>query len=321
MMLVGEPRLQVDALGRSPLARSLCAFHSTSPPATAMACPVIASLPGRHSHSTALATSSGRTRRCCGLRRDQRGARFVRRFAGLAHDVGDRGADHLGIGVARADRVDRDVAARHLQRQRARQSDDAVLGRAVRGDVGVADQARPCWRCSRRARSRAPACRGSPPARTDSAGEIDVEHLLPQRQCRCGRNGALAARPALLIRICDRAELLLGARERAPHRLRVGHVDRRRAAPARCAQLAAWASSASRLAAHQRERRALLRERRGDRRADAAAAARHDGVSCPRRLLADWPRVLDGHLRSALQIALELRLAGEILLRATPCRV
>jgi len=57
-MLVGEPRFELHA----------SRAHITSPPNTRMACPVTASEPGRHSHSTAFATSSGRTSRCCGLR-------------------------------------------------------------------------------------------------------------------------------------------------------------------------------------------------------------------------------------------------------------
>src|SRR6202012_2018698 len=41
--------------------------HSNSPPATTMLCPVTDSLPGRQSHVTAFATSSGWTSRPCGL--------------------------------------------------------------------------------------------------------------------------------------------------------------------------------------------------------------------------------------------------------------
>src|SRR5262249_46298756 len=69
MMIVGEPRLEIHPLGRTRRGTKLLRLHWPSPPATTMACPVTAPAPGRHSQSTALATSSGRTSRCCGFAR------------------------------------------------------------------------------------------------------------------------------------------------------------------------------------------------------------------------------------------------------------
>src|ERR1700761_2740909 len=48
-----------------------CTGHVTSPPETEMDWPVIAAEPGMHSHRAALATSSGATKRCCGLLRNR----------------------------------------------------------------------------------------------------------------------------------------------------------------------------------------------------------------------------------------------------------
>src|ERR1700739_1098127 len=48
-----------------------CTGHVTSPPETEMDWPVIAAEPGMQSHRVALATSSGATKRCCGLLRSR----------------------------------------------------------------------------------------------------------------------------------------------------------------------------------------------------------------------------------------------------------
>src|SRR6478672_6519722 len=57
--------IRVFAYGRSACHSS---SHITSPPAIAIDWPVMEALPGRHSHVTALATSSGSMMRFCGLR-------------------------------------------------------------------------------------------------------------------------------------------------------------------------------------------------------------------------------------------------------------
>src|SRR5882724_8824281 len=53
-----QPQRLVMIIGQAAV-HSHGSAHSNSPPATTMLCPVTDSLPGRHSHATALATSSG----------------------------------------------------------------------------------------------------------------------------------------------------------------------------------------------------------------------------------------------------------------------
>ena len=57
--------------------------------------------------------------------------------AGMLHDLLDRLVHHLGLGVARANRVGGDAGAVKLARDRPRETDDAVFARAVGGDVGA----------------------------------------------------------------------------------------------------------------------------------------------------------------------------------------
>ena len=102
--------------------------------------PLIASEPGWHSHSTALATSSGCTKRCCGLRAKQAfRVPAVRVREVLLRDLLERRVQQFGFGIAGAHRVDGDAFRRDFERERARQTDHAVLRRAIRGDIRVAD--------------------------------------------------------------------------------------------------------------------------------------------------------------------------------------
>ena len=64
------------------------------------------------------------------------------RAAGLGDDAIDAVAHELGIGIARADRVDGDAARAGLDRERAREADERVLGRAIGRDIGIALEAR-----------------------------------------------------------------------------------------------------------------------------------------------------------------------------------
>jgi len=48
----------------------------------------------------------------------------------------------MGLGEARTNGVGGDAAASEFERERSSQTDDAVLGGAICGDIGVAGQAR-----------------------------------------------------------------------------------------------------------------------------------------------------------------------------------
>ena len=115
VVIVAGARLDV---GPEALCAALRAIHQlTSPPATTMLCPVTLSLPGRHSHNTAFATSAGVIRRCCGLcaTRAASASRVV--AAGLLLDVGERLAGQVRVGEARAYGVHGDVARGHFEGQ------------------------------------------------------------------------------------------------------------------------------------------------------------------------------------------------------------
>ena len=82
----------------------------TSPPAIAIAWPLIACGPGAHSQSTAAATSSGRDQPALRVAARQRGARLRPRCARSSPTMlATAAAHHVGIGEARADRVHRDA--------------------------------------------------------------------------------------------------------------------------------------------------------------------------------------------------------------------
>ena len=72
---------------------------------------------------------------------DVGGERVGARAAGLGGDPGDAVAHEVGVGVARADRIDGDAGRAVSSGERAHQADHRVLGRAVGGDIGVALQA------------------------------------------------------------------------------------------------------------------------------------------------------------------------------------
>ena len=240
-----------------------------------MAWPLIACAAGVHSHSTVggdlvRLTSSGPAG--CPLRASARASAAVRPV--LAVMLATDGVQQRRLGEAGADRVDGDAGRRELDRQRARQADDAVLGGAVGRDVGIALQAGgrgdeddpPRRRPPLRVTSRQRRLHGQ-----ERAGQVDVEHALPVRQVESSRAGALSAAPALAMTMsigpcAARAASTIAAQSaslvtsatmaRGLRQVRRHLLQRRRAAPG------------------DRDRRAGFRERRGDRRADAACRRR-----------------------------------------------
>src|SRR5580700_8258337 len=66
-----------------------------------------------------------------GIGARERLPRFLGTAAGDFLDVRDSVPDEVGLGVSGTHGVHRDVALGDLERERARQPDDAVLGRAV----------------------------------------------------------------------------------------------------------------------------------------------------------------------------------------------
>ena len=116
--------------------------------------------------------------------------------------------------------------------------------------------------------------RGQHGARAEKdAGEVHVEHALPQRDV-----GMRERRGLRLARVVDEdvdgADARLNA-SATDSSLRDIDADARDVAP--CARICRAASSSrSAIAAHQRDARAGAQQRLRDRRADAAAAARDD---------------------------------------------
>ena len=114
----------------------------TSPPDTEIACPLIDRDSGKHSHATVAATSSGETRRRWGLRRSSISRASAGERTRGFDDASDRLVDDRRFRVAGTYGIDGDAGSRDFERERARQADDAMLGRAIRGDVRIAGQAR-----------------------------------------------------------------------------------------------------------------------------------------------------------------------------------
>ncbi len=121
--------------------RSESSRAHASPPETEIAWPVTEAAASEQSQRTAAATSSGSMKRPWGLAARSGASASARRAAGLRHDRLDRALQHRRQHVAGADGVDGDAGLRGLERERAGQADDAVLGGAVAGDVGVALEA------------------------------------------------------------------------------------------------------------------------------------------------------------------------------------
>ena len=168
-----------------------------SPPETEMAWPLIAWAAGVHSHSTVSATSSGVMKPTLRIEAREVAARLCARAAGLVGDVGERGFEQRRLREAGAHRIDRDPTWRQLRRQRPGKPDDAMLGRAVGGDIGVAlepggggdeDDAPPgCI---------APLCESGSAAltRQERAGQVDVEHALPVGEVDLARSARFPRR-------------------------------------------------------------------------------------------------------------------------------
>ena len=151
-----------------------------------MAWPVIARDAGEQSHSTVCATSSGVTKRPCGLPRASSARASFCRAAGLGNDVGDGIFEQRRVGEARTDRVHGHRMAREFDAERAHQADDAMLGRAIGRDIGIAfqsgrrrneDDAAALLLRRLRVTSAMRGLHGE-----KRAGEIDVDHALPMRE-------------------------------------------------------------------------------------------------------------------------------------------
>ena len=110
----------------------------TSPPAIGSACPVTDCAPGEASHRGGVGDLLRVDQPALRIVLRQFRARLLRGPAGLRDDGA---TDCATSGVsAKPGQTALTVTPllRELQRQRARQADDAVLGRAIGGDIGVA---------------------------------------------------------------------------------------------------------------------------------------------------------------------------------------
>ena len=122
-------------------------------------------------------------------------ARLLGAAAGLLDDALDRFLQHVGFDEARADRVDGDAGLGGFGGQRPHQADDAVLGRDIGRDIGVALQAGGRGDEDDAAAS---ALRHAGQRRLhgqERAGQVDVERALPVgergpvRRCAAGHAG------------------------------------------------------------------------------------------------------------------------------------
>ena len=169
----------------SSVVRACERHHVTSPPATGSACAGDRRASGRHSQPTARATSSGWISRRCGLRAASAARASASRLARALDDVRDRAAHDVGLDVAGAHRVHRHAVGAISSASARVRPIDAVLRRAVRGHVRVADEPAVLAMLTMRPAG-ASSIAGQHRARAQvDAGEVHGEHLVPQR--RVGR--------------------------------------------------------------------------------------------------------------------------------------
>ena len=248
----------------------------TSPPAMAMPCPFMLSLPGLQSQSTAFATSAGMHEPLLRIGRHQRLARLGFAARGLLADVADGVAHDAGVRVPGADRVDGDAGLRDLERECARHADEAVLRRAVGRAIGVAPQAGRARNVDDAAPVRGQHGGNRGARAVVGAGQVDVQHHAPEGLVALGERAALRQ-----PRVVDEDRDLARRRARLPEGtldlLRVRHVGRHRERAAR--QRRRGRLELARRAAEQRHARAGRGERACDRGADAASAAGDECVA------------------------------------------
>ena len=177
---LGEPgdAQQPEPQPQAPLRQRI--GHS-SPPAIAMACPLIASDPGPHSHNAAAVTSAGSIRRPSGFVRVSAFSASASLRPGRLDDVGDGPLGHLGVEVARAQRVRRDA------RCRPPPAPPPGSGRPRRASPPSRPRrtSSPSSPPSRRSvisrpQPRPSICRSPSRQGEEHAGEVDREHPLPQ---------------------------------------------------------------------------------------------------------------------------------------------
>ena len=168
---------------------------------------------------------------------------------------------------------------RQFQRQRPGQAEDAMLGGAIGADIGIAlegggrgdgDQPAP-------AASSIAGERGLP--QVEDAGQVDVEHLLRDRSPPSSANGLLIGRAGI-------GNDDVGGSPCASAALRQHRATESGSVTSPAPQaMPAWrfAVSCKRglAAAGDGHLRARFGQCQRDRGADAAAAAGHEGVSCP----------------------------------------
>ena len=153
------------------------AHRQISPPATAMACPVTERAPSPHSQSTASATLRGSISRPCGLCFTSSASASSRVRPVFAHDAIEALGDEIGVGKARADGIDGDAGLGRLERQRAHEADDRVLGGAIGAHIGIALQARGRGHGDDAAEAALGHGAQHRLRRVDDAHQVDVEHL------------------------------------------------------------------------------------------------------------------------------------------------
>src|SRR5262249_15223031 len=208
------------------------------------------------------------------LRRQQRLQRLLTGAPRPGHDVRDRGLGHRRVDVAGTDTGEGDAAARVLRAQGAHQTEKAMLGGSVRGQVWRSYLAGDRRDRDDRTRAALDHARHGCPGHEERSFEIDRHDTAPGRGIQVSelvRGGD--------ARVVDKdvepAQLLLGTRHHSRTGLLVGDVERNcdGAPPA----LAGHSLDLAEGARRHRHPGAFVSECKGDLAADAAAASGDQG--------------------------------------------
>ena len=209
----------------------------------------------------------------------ERGAELLLGLPGLFRERLHGAGHEVGIGVARADGVDGDAALDDLERERPREPDEPVLGRAVGRDVRVARHAGRARDVDDAAPPGLQHVGECAPRATVGAREVHVEHGLPAVRLHLGERHAVD-RPRVVDEHGHRPERRAGFGERLLDAGFVGHIrgHGREALGMGVSEFVGEGLERLRRAAYERHVGAEGGQPAGDRGADPPAAAGDDGV-------------------------------------------